>query len=109
MRVRQGDPLADAARLSGFFPCVPEVLYRRPGHRTASLDSFPSQTSVSLRKKKRGDDYALFRLYNAAIPSEVRSAVGMTFDQWMASREQSSGRRQEFVLDTHAGVRGWLR
>ena len=109
LRLRQDDPLADAVRQSGFFPCVNEVLYMGPSNRTAGLSSLPSESLVSLRKKKRGDNYALFQLYNAATPSEIRSTVGMTFDQWMASCERGGGHSQEFVLDTNSGVRGWLK
>ena len=109
IRLRQDDPLVDAVRLSGFFPCVNEVLYRGLANRTARLSSLPNESLVSLRKKKRGDSYAIFQLYNATTPSEVRSAVGMTFDQWMASFERGGSRIQEFVLDTNSGVRVWLK
>ena len=100
----QDDPLADVARIDGFFPCVVEVLYAGPNPLQTPGDS----TRPSLRPKARSDDHDLFRLYNAATPAEVRARVGMTLEQWVASQERRHRRAKEFVLDEGSGLRGWL-
>ena len=113
LRLLQDDPLVDVARRGGFFPKIPEVLYRglpqsfvgKTDDREASSNEPPSP----LREKTQSDDYDLFRLYNTATPSEVRQVVGMTFEQWAASREPARGRCQEFVLSKDSSAIGWLR
>ncbi len=104
MRLRRGDPLADVARRSGFFPRIPEVLYKytvSPPNRSAGTDSSvePHDGSLTIRKARASDEHGLFRLYNAATPPEIRYSVGMTLEQWAASQEQCSGRCEEYVLD----------
>lgn len=110
LRLRRSDPLVDVARRGGFFPCVPEVLYRGlPPQPGREIQRFSDGTLTSLRERARIDDHDLFRLYNAATPSEVRDATGMTFDRWMSSREHLRGRWHEFVLVRDGAVRGWMR
>ena len=109
IRLRRDDPLVDLGRLSGFFPCVPEILYKglpppKDSRHSVSLDEFPQ----SLRRKVQSDEHDLFRLYNAAVPSEIRRVIGMTLEQWKASRERRNGRGEEFVLTNSDTLRGWL-
>jgi len=112
VRLRRDDSLADEARLSGFFPCFSEVLYERPPRPdtpdTNEVSASHINTSEMARKKRDGDEHALFQLFNLSTPAEVRSVIGMTFDRWRASREQSSGRRQEFVMEKNGVLAGWL-
>ena len=103
VRVQKDDHLIDDFRVVGFVPCGGELLYK--GRRGASNNGRPGR----LRKKLPEDDYNLFRLYNASTPLEVRCVVGMTFDQWMASRERSRRRCREVVWEENGQVRGWLR
>ena len=103
LRLLRDDPLVDVARRAGFFPSIPEVLYRGLPQSSSSGPSSP------LRDKAQSDDYDLFRLYNTATPSEVRQVVGMTFEQWSASREPARGRCQEFVSSREGSASGWLR
>ena len=111
MRLLQEDPLVDIARQSGFFPRVPETLYSsRPAakssHKTIPNDRAPLP---SLTKEAPVDGHDLFRLYNAATPSEVRSAVGTTMDQWLCSRERLSRRSAGYVMKRQDQVIGSLR
>ena len=110
-RVRRDDPLADMCRQSGFFPCVHEVLYKgMPPPRVNDDRRRDDLEPPHLRKlNPRSDDFGVFRLYNAATPSDVRQTTGMTFDQWAASRETCRGKCQEFVLEEDGAVKGWLR
>ena len=109
MRLGKDNTLVETSRLSGFFPHVPEVLYRRlPGNdqdrRRISSDCPP----VALREMTPSDEHDLFRLYNAATPAEVRYAVGMTFEQWMASHENTRGPQHKLVLEKDGAIRGWV-
>ena len=107
LRLRRDDPILDPPFAGGFFPCFSEVLFKRPprpfgGRRASSGDSH-------LRPREPADDHDLFRLYNLTTPAEVRKDVGMTFDQWKASREPGYGVCDELVLDTGEGIKGLLR
>ncbi len=113
LRLLRDDPLVDVARRGGFFPTIPEILYRGlpqsfPG-KTDDRKASSNEPSSPLREKTQSDDYDLFRLYNTATPSEVRQVVGMTFDQWSASREPARGRCKESVLSRDGSATGWLR
>jgi hypothetical protein len=103
LRLLSDAPVLDEARMCGFLPCSREVLYS--GRPRASN----SHRQLDMREKQKADDYDLFRLYNATNPPEIRSAYGMTFDQWSSSRETPSGRTEEFVFERDGQVRGWLR
>ena len=95
------------AHRAGFFPGFRETLYSgRPdlsqiGHGLFDIDS-------RLRTRRDADDHDLFRIYNAATPVRVRQLVGMTLDQWRASRECRPGRRRERVFEIDGSVCGLL-
>jgi hypothetical protein len=59
--------------------------------------------------KRPQDDYALFRLYNAATPYETRFASGVTFDQWASSRQRTRWRSREFIYERDGQVKGSVR
>jgi len=101
LRLRPDDPLVYECRHAGFVPCLSETLYRGRGIRDGD------SACDDVREKLAGEDYALFRLYNAATPTEVRSLYGMTFDQWRASRERYLGQTREYVLERDA--RHWSK
>ncbi len=103
IRLRDGDPMSEACRLAGFFHCFSETLYRGE-----ALDDH-EYASPALRERLPEDDHALFRLYNAATPSDVRCVYGMTLDQWRSSQETLLARSQEFVYERNGSVRGWLK
>ena len=110
LRLRQDDPLIEAARHAGFVACYHETLYEGlPGPRLEISPISDDRTWPAFRKRAGSDDHGLFRAYTAATPSEIRASVGMTLDQWMSSRERYYGRRQEIVLTKHDVVQGWLR
>ena len=105
LRLGSEEPLVQAARLSGFFPCAEERLY------VGRSPTSQRPRAISLRAKQRHDDYNLFRLYNAETPSETRFAQGVTFDQWASSRERGGGggRSREFVYESDGEIRGSVR
>ena len=107
LRVPAESDTVPVARRAGFFPGFRETLYggrpdpSRVGHGLFDVDS-------RLRTRRAADDHDLFRIYNAATPVRVRQLVGMTLDQWRASRERRPGRRQERVFEVDGSVRGLI-
>ena len=103
LRLSAESDTVPVARRAGFFPGFRETLYSgRPdptqiGHGLFDVDS-------RLRTRLDKDDHDLFRIYNAATPVRVRQLVGMTLDQWRASRERRPGRRWERVFEIDGSV-----
>lgn len=107
IRTLREDPLVDAARASGYFPRLPEVLFTKESEHSSNASATSNNASIS--PKRPVEEHDLFRLYNAATPSEVRYGIGMTIDQWQASRERPRGKSQEFVWRSDDGrVAGWI-
>ena len=105
LRLPQDSPLQVMARRSGFSPGFVEEVYQfREGADVAS-----AVPHLRLRPPSSEDRYSLFRLYNACVPASVRSAFGLTFDQWLDSQENLPGRESELVWERDGQVRGWLR
>ena len=108
LRLAREDPLIDTARLSGFFPCLPETLFSRGPVCSARHKSTP-YPPAGVRHKAAVDDHDLFRLYNASTPAEVRHLAGMTFDRWSSSRERFACESDEWVLEDRGAIVGWLK
>ena len=102
LRLHGSDPLEDEVRLAGFFSCYRDTLYRYRASRPAVSPG----PRPAVRKAGPADDYALFRLYCAAIPQEVRSAFAMTFDQWQASRWGAPARAVEYICEVDGAAQG---
>ncbi len=107
LRLGADSDLVPVARRAGFFPICTETLYQGRTSDTAQARGL-FDAAGHLRRRRTEDDHDLFRLYNAATPVKVRQLVGMTFDQWSASRERVPGRRDERVLEVDGSTRGWL-
>ena len=92
------------ARQAGYFPYYEETLMesgallepQRPEPQRPEPRHQASQPE-NLREETPEDHFPLFQLYCAATPQPVRTAVGMTFDQWRDAQEPSS-HRQSWVL-----------
>lgn len=105
LRMRSDDPLLERARMSQFMPCFSEALLVGRG-RTAPP---PSIDGIgAFRRRQAMDEHSLFLLYSAATPAAVRSAIGMTLDQWKDSRETCGGRREEWVLEQNGKAQAWV-
>ncbi len=108
LRLRQDDPLVDIARQGGFFPRVPETLFiGRPS--SASGRSGSPNRNEPLSEEYPVDGHDLFRLFNAATPSEIRQAIGMTMDQWTSSRERLNRRSGAYVMRRQDSAVGSVR
>ncbi len=108
LRLRYDDPLVDVARRGGYFPRISQTLFRSE----SALERKPPPCIADgalMRKRARSDDYALFRLYNAATPLHIRTHIGMSIDQWLAWRERAGRSCAEFVRERDGGAIGSVR
>ena len=103
-RVAEEGPLQDTARRYGFFPGFVQEVYQREG--PAADVAVPH---LSFRPAYESDQYRLFRLYNASVPTMVRSTFGLTMNQWMDSQEGPAGKTEDYVWERHDELRCWLR
>ena len=103
IRVRADESLIPSIRNCGFVLASEETLY------TGQRETFSGTKRARMRPKRPTDEYNVFRLYNAATPSSVRFAYGMTFDQWQLSTERRRLRTSEFVYDSPEGIQAWTR
>lgn len=106
LRLPQDSPLMEGVRRSGFSVYSTDYLYRYEGENKPRIVESP----YSLRPKSSNDDYRLFELYSAAIPTTVRTAEGMTFEEWQESRDRGSWpqRHREYVWEKEGRLVGWL-
>ena len=105
LRVAEESPLQEVARRSGFFPGFTEEVYRRQ-QVNAGDTAVPH---LSLRPPYETDQHNLFRLYNACVPASVRSAFGLTREQWSDSQETMTGKTLDYVWERYDELRCWLR
>ena len=104
LRLSSNSPIYLLAQRAGFFPYFEETLLEAPASRSLG----PMLTVSSDWRELLPEDYqGLFQLYCAATPQAVRSAAGLTFDQWRDAQE-SWGRRRDWVAKNNGRVVGWL-
>ncbi len=107
LRLPADSPFRAVAGHVGFSHYLSEFLYRWDRQSSATQ---PVPMSHPLRPKSKRDEMGLFQLYNAAVPSCVRSVEAMTVREWRESRERGwhGWRSKEFVLEREAKVVGWV-
>lgn len=103
VRLWVDDPLIEIAASRGFTNYGEETLLAGPA------DALDSEMSLGVGPMRGVDQHGLFRLYNASTPARVRMALGMTFDQWLAAREDAGWRSREYVHRTDEAVRAWVQ
>ncbi|MBI4200557.1 MAG: hypothetical protein HY535_08825 [Chloroflexi bacterium] len=97
--------LGEIVRHSGFSLCTTVLAFTLPGRR-ALLGMEPPP---GFRPRLPADDHSLFRLYNAATPAGIRSAMGVTLQQWKDAQEPSGRRTREVVVEHQGAVKAWGR
>ncbi len=102
LRLDSSSPAVEIAKQAGFNHYLTELLYRLDEVRESVPDSLPE-----LRPKLAVDEHALFRLYSASTPLQVRSAEGMTLQEWCQSRGNNAGK--ELVQEQAGGITAWVR
>ncbi|MFC1944389.1 hypothetical protein ACFLX5_02690 [Chloroflexota bacterium] len=95
-------PLVESAKRAGFGQYDTRYLYRFDGKvRGKGLPP------TNLRPRADSDEHGLFRVYTAALPPAVRSAVGMTLQEWRQCRERDAQR--EMVCEQDGRLESWLK
>lgn len=103
LRLPADSPAVPLARRAGFFPYFEEtVLEGQAGSPKAG------GPPVSCRERWPQDDHALFQLFAAATPPQVRAALGLTFDQWQGARDLHPRWSREWVSPHNGRITGWL-
>lgn len=103
LRLDAGSPAVDIARQAGFGHYLTESLYCLQG--THELE--PCEMSLEISPESDADEYRFFRLYSGAVPVQVRSVEGMTFQEWSQSRDRTADR--EAAFESEGELSAWLR
>ena len=103
LRLREDDPLVRIVAHCGFARYGEETLF------VGSRKAFTGNPRLAVNPMKQVDLHDVFRLYNASTPTRARLALGMTLDQWRASREQGGWLNREYVYRQDDVVRGWVQ
>ncbi len=103
LRTDPDGALARVAHAAGFVPLYAEDIYRTTHPLARGLGG------TLLRPTAKGDAHGLFRLYNAVVPTPVRAAEGMTFEQWRDSVSTPIGKARAYVRDGVDALSAWLR
>lgn len=103
LRLDSSSPLVDTARQAGFSHYLTEILYCLEG----TSPSGPPELLPTLRPRSSADEYKLFRLFTTAVPIQVRSVEGMTFQEWKHSGDRAA--TKEFVVENRNEISAWLR
>jgi hypothetical protein len=112
LRLEAGSDLTEDAHRAGFVTVARETLLRRADARMAVTPEVDAASPpFVLRTREKGDAYALFQLYCAVTPPEIRSVEAATFSEWLAlSEERSSGRgRLDLVAERASRAVAWVR
>ena len=106
VRLLSDSPIVSMARRAGFFPYYEESLLEAGA---GILGRNGSAGTGAGEDRLPYDDYALFQLFCAATPQQVRVGLGLTFDQWKDALEPPSRGLQECIIRHNDRISGWLR
>ena len=102
LRLKADSPLLETIRQAGFFPYLKERLLA-----IARAPQGLEPGKVSLRERTSADAFALFQLYNAAVPATVRRNEAATLREWVGVQEK--GQCQHLIATGTEGPVAWLR
>jgi hypothetical protein len=102
LRLRADSPLLDTIRQAGCFPYLKERLLA-----IARAPQGLERGSLPLRERTSADTFALFQLYNAAVPATVRRNEAATLREWAGVQEK--GQCQHLMATGTEGPVAWLR
>lgn len=108
LRMRADAPALPHALRAGFARVMQEELWS-----AAPMTWAPPETTegISVRELEDSDAFALFQLYNRALPIESRQALAVTFEEWQSAQERRwLGRGgRELVACEGGRIRGTLQ
>jgi hypothetical protein len=102
LRLKADSPLTETIRHAGFFPYLKERLLAIAG-APQGLEPW----KLPLRERTSADAFALFQLYNAAVPATVRRNEAATLREWVGAQEK--GHCQHLIATGADGAVAWLR
>lgn len=103
LRLDAGSAMVRYARDAGFFPYLPQTLYRLAGKPRVKTPE------IGLRPKSKQDMHGIFQLYMHTVPANVRAIEGATFKEWQAALEPWGGSTKDLVLDEDGAITAWAR
>jgi N-acetylglutamate synthase-like GNAT family acetyltransferase len=107
LRLEAASDLVALARGAGFVAFSAETLYAR----VTPVGGRPERWPTGVRPRLNSDAHAVFQLYCAAVPLQVRQAEAMTLGEWQQFR--SRGRpalgRRELVYERDGELLGWVQ
>lgn len=98
LRLPADSEIFDAARAAGYTPVYSETLFRTESARQSllELDEEPGEPgALELRPLEPEDQHAMYRLFCAAVPIDVRTRVGQTLEEWSSSREKAGRKSRD--------------
>jgi len=101
LRLKADSPLLEVIRQVGFFPYLKERLLA-----IARAPQGLEPWNLPLRERTSADAFALFQLYNAAVPAAVRRNEAATVREWADVQEK--GRCQHLIATGADGPVAWL-
>lgn len=93
LRLASDSSLVKAAVNAGYVAAREETLYT---HQGPAQRSAPTAEGI-VRRRQPADDLALFRLFCSTTPVTVRSAMGMTLEEWRDANELDPQRAEAWV------------
>jgi hypothetical protein len=102
LRLKADSPLLEVICQVGFFPYLKERLLA-----IARAPQGLEPWKLPLRERTSADAFALFQLYNAAVPAAVRCNEAATVREWVGFQEK--GRCQHLIATGADGPVAWLR
>ncbi|MSQ13805.1 MAG: hypothetical protein EXR47_06730 [Dehalococcoidia bacterium] len=93
LRLASDSSLVNAAVNAGYVAAWEETLCT---HQDPPKKSAPKAVGI-VRRRQPADDLALCRLFCSTTPVTVRSAIGMTLEEWRDAHELSPQRAQAWV------------
>lgn len=108
LRVPADSAALEPARRHGFAAVSEETLYRSAGPVDRLIDRLAR--AASARRRDKADDQALYHLYAAAVPQEVRWQTALSPAEWRAAQEPLGGDGREWVVECgDAGLGALIR
>jgi hypothetical protein len=104
LRLALDSPLLEVARTAGFMPYANEWLM------LASNPIPVGRQAIDLRVSTAADLHGLFRLYNRAVPQNVRASEAVTLEEWAATLDPIGARNPaQFVAQQGGEIEAWVR
>ena len=85
LRLPSDAPAVQDAMRAGFMLATRECLWGCERFEASPADP---PDGVAVRPAEEADAFALFQLYNRALPMDARSALGVTLEEWSAAQDR---------------------